>query len=61
MAIPNPKNAALSPAGVDLGLGNTLNQDLLDQEEERKKRLKNGTGDMGAASTALLGPGLFNG
>lgn len=37
----NPKNFALGPAASDLGLGLPIGQDLLD-EEERRRRLAAG-------------------
>lgn len=33
----NPKNMALGPAASDLGLGLPMDEDLLDEEERRKK------------------------
>lgn len=38
------KNNALSPAAVDLGLGDQLTQQLADQEMERKKKIMGGAG-----------------
>jgi len=65
----NPKNLALSPAGTALGLGDSLNSLLDDQEEERKKRMALGMGGqmsnspsmLGGAVSSLLGMGAVNG
>lgn len=66
------KNFGLSPAAIDLGLGDNLKQQLEDEQEERRKKLL-GTGKYGlpnvfgdnalapsAASAALFG-GLAGG
>lgn len=61
MPVPNPKNLGISTAGIDLGLGNQLSQQLEDEEDERRKKaLKNNPGQygdstLGPASMSLLG------
>jgi len=57
------KNASLSPAGTDLGLGQNLQQQVEDETEEaRKKRLAMQNGSMfSPASMSLLGQGMTNG
>jgi hypothetical protein len=37
--MPSAKNLPLSAAAADLGMGNQLYQELLDSEEERRKKL----------------------
>lgn len=62
------KNTLLSPASVDLGLGDQLRTQLSESEEERKKRLlmqqrsqRMQTGPYGPATTALYaGMGGFS-
>ncbi len=55
------KPLPLSPATVDLGMGANLQQQLVDNEEERKKKLLRQArdmqigGGMGAAAQQLLG------
>ena len=57
MPMPNPKNFALSAAGLDLGLGDAVKQQLQDQEAERKKKLLQlGKMDIYGAAGQLLGP-----
>ena len=60
----NPKNFALSPAGTDLGLGQQLYSELTD-EEERRKKLKEGQGtDPAKFGDSVMGPAamsLFSG
>lgn len=64
MATPGPlssKNLSLSPAASDLGLGDSVAQQLQDQLAERKKKLSLQTGGIPGASpfsssvTDLLG------
>lgn len=38
MAVPNPKNFALTGAASDLGLGDMLQQQVQDQSDELKKK-----------------------
>lgn len=60
MALPN----LMTPASMDLGLGDGLRQQLLDAEEERKKKLLQqakltgaGAPPLGGAVQSLFGPG----
>lgn len=67
MAMPNPKNFALSPAAADLGLGlgNMITGQLDEEAELRRKKLASnkgpaGFGDdvFGSAAQMLLGRGF---
>lgn len=67
MPVTSNKNLALGPAAQDLGLGDMLQQQLADQEAERKKKALQGAmaqgkglgnGMNGMASQSLLGAGL---
>ena len=53
------KPLPMSPAAVDLGMGNALRQQLADAEEERKKKLLRQAQAMqtggGSAAQSLLG------
>lgn len=59
--MPALKAAPLSPAVVDLGMGDAVRQQLMDSEEERKKKLRRQArdlqigGGMGQAAQQLLG------
>lgn len=58
MPPPNPKNAALSPAATDLGLGAQLVAQATALENERKKKMNQFAPQgpvMGAAAQALFG------
>lgn len=68
MPVTSAKNTPLGPAAQDLGLGDMLNQQLQDQEEERKKKLlaqaqqaSRGLGNNmnGLAAQSLLGSGGY--
>ena len=61
--MPSGKNFAISSAGVDLGLGDEVQQQLADQENERKKKLLQqsklpvyGPATMALMGSQLLGP-----
>ena len=50
------KNIGLSPASMQLGLGDALKQQIQDQDEERKKALlKQSQALQSSAANALLG------
>jgi len=55
--LPNPKNAALTPAATDLGLGAQLVAQANQLESERKKKLNQlaPQGPMTGAAQALFG------
>ena len=55
------KNASLSPAGTDLGLGQNLTQQVEDEPDDaRKKRLALPQGSLfSPASMSLLGQGML--
>ncbi len=56
--VPNPKNAALTPAATDLGLGAQLVAQANEIENERKKKLNQLAPQgplMGSAAQALFG------
>lgn len=60
MAQTSAKNFMLSPAAMDLGLGDQLKQQLDDQEIERKKKLAQaaqGGAGLGPATMSLFGFG----
>jgi hypothetical protein len=54
---PNPKNAMLSPAANDLGLGAELVKQVAELEAERKKKLSslNPQGPLLGAAQSLFG------
>ena len=63
MPVPQGMDQVISPAALELGLGGSLRQQLLDQEEERKKKLLREAQAQRAAQGAL-GPAtqmLFSG
>lgn len=52
----NQKNYALTPAGVDLGLGDLLTDQMKQQEDDRKKKLLAlARSESGVAGFELLG------
>lgn len=53
MAMPNLKNLPLSPAATDLGLGEVLKDQVLNEENLRRKKLANA-----GPSSPLLGTGM---
>jgi hypothetical protein len=60
----NPKNVALSAAGTDLGLGVQLNEQLLTEEEKRKRLLeaqKNNPANYGDSVLGSASMSLFSG
>jgi len=54
---PNPKNFALSPASVDLGLGDVLSSQMSDELKKRKleEQMRARQGAMSPATQSLLG------
>lgn len=55
------KNMALNPAVQDLGLGDSIRQQLDDAEEERKRKMAQaGQGSLLGEATRTLFPGTFS-
>lgn len=62
--MPNPKNAGLSPAATDLGLGAQLMAQATAMENERKRKLTQlapGAPLLGGAAEALFGGSKLGG
>jgi hypothetical protein len=57
------KNIMLTPAVLDLGLGDQLKAQVDEQEDERRKKMQKLANQttLGAAATALFGIGSPNG
>lgn len=55
MAAPNPKNFALSASATDLGLGADLQEQLLTEEEKRKRAKQTGMAQPSAFGDSTMG------
>lgn len=63
MPMMNPKNFALTMGATDLGLGQTLQEQLNDEEERRKRldQMKNSPAQFGDSTLQTAAMQLFSG